>query len=337
MQVKNNLVLSSDYIVYIRDFALSKGIPAKILVSDLEAGLDILLNPPQRVSAQTFHKLGFNLFNALQNPYEGVLEFGQGMILSLHGTLGVAIQGASNLNEVIRLAAAYYLTRANFRLLQQLDGPEYSCVRLTEVVDEYDKYFCLAELVSFEHAVVKLLSHHELPSSCIIHMKSGEPDNFPWHRVKGYQIKFTQAYNQLLVPKQWMNLPINSIDPELAELAKNQCQQIMEELSPQDLVNEVRQRLKKEQDKNISLKEMAQKLHLSSSTLQRRLREFNTTFKDIKLEVRLLAAKQLLFSGEYTVEQISERLGFSDASSFTKSFKAFSGDTPAVYRKKHAG
>ena len=64
MQVKNNLFLSNDYIVYIRDFALSKGITAKTLVDDLDVGLDVLLNPPQRVSARTFHKLGFNLFNA---------------------------------------------------------------------------------------------------------------------------------------------------------------------------------------------------------------------------------------------------------------------------------
>ena len=212
MQVKNNLFLSNDYIVYIRDFALSKGITAKTLVDDLDVGLDVLLNPPQRVSARTFHKLGFNLFNALKNPYEGVIEFGQGMVLSLHGSLGIAIQGASSLNEVVRLAVKYYLTRANFRIMELLENEDFCRVRLTEVQTEYDNFFSLAELVSFEYLVAKFLSHHELKGSCMINLKASEPEKFPWSLVKGYEIKFNQAYNELVVPIQWMNLPINPID-----------------------------------------------------------------------------------------------------------------------------
>jgi len=334
MQVKNNLFLSSDYIVYIRDFALSKGIAAKTLVENLDVGLDILLNPPERVSAQIFDKLGANLFNALQNPYEGVIEFGRGMALSIHGSLGVAVQGANNLNEVAQLVIKYYLTRANFRTLDQLDGQDYCSLRLTEGQTEYDNYFSLATLLSFEFVVTRFLIHHALQGSCIIHLKANEPELFPWQMVQNIQIKFSQEYNQLLIPTQWMNLHVNATDPELASLATDECKKIMEELSPQDLVNEIRQRLKINQNTNMSLKEMAELLHVSSSTLQRRLREFNTTYKDIKLDVRLLAAKQLLSNEEITVEEISERLGFSDASSFTKSFKAYSGLTPAAYRKK---
>jgi len=336
VQVKNNLLISSDYIVYIRDFALSKGITAKTLVNNLDAGLEVLLNPPQRVSARIFHMLGANLFNALQAPYEGVIEFGQGMVSSLHGSLGIAIQGSINLNEVLGLAVKYYQTRANFRILEQIDNEDFCCMRLSEGQAEYDKYFSLSELISFEYAIAKFLSHHERQGTCIIHLKTCEPENFPWKMVKGYQIKFNQAYNELLIPIQWMNLPINPTDPELASLAKSQCQQIMEELSPQDLVDKIRQRLKIHLNINISLKEMAEQLFLSPSTLQRRLREFDTTYKDIKLEVRLSAATQLLLDGEHTVDQISEYLGFSDASSFIKSFKALTGHTPAVYRDKQA-
>jgi len=80
---------------------------------------------------------------------------------------------------------------------------------------------------------------------------------------------------------------------------------------------------------------MANILHISPSTLQRRLREFDTTFKALKLESRLIQAKQLLIERKYTLEQISDRLGFCDASSFTKSFKMLTGQTPSQFREKH--
>ena len=336
VSVKNSLFLSKDYLVYIRDFALIKGISAKTLVGNSGIDIDILLNPPQRVSAQIFHQLGFNLFNSLAVPYAGVIELGQGMVLSMHGSLGLAVQGAKSLNEVAKLAEKYHLTRANFRILEQIENRNHSNLRLSESQPEYDMYFAMAELISFQQVIDQLLKHHHLQEHCCIHLKSSEPENFPWKMIKGYQIKFNQTHNQLQIPIQWMDLAISPNDIELAGLAKDQCQQIMEELSPLGLVNEIRQRLKLHPSKNTSLKEMAEQLHLSASTLQRRLRELNTTYKDIKLDVRLLASTKLLLNSEYSIEQISEHLGFSDASSFTKSFKTFSGQTPAVYRNKHS-
>ncbi len=335
MQEKKNLFLSKDYLIYIRDFALTKGITAKILVGNLDLSIDILLNPPTQVSAQTFHQLGFNLFNSLPSPLEGVIEFGQGMGLSLHGSLGLAVQGAENLNEVVKLAEQYYLTRANFRTLEHIEDKKFCYLRLTESQAEYDKYFSLAELISFEYVMGQLLAHHKTQDACTIQLISSEPENFPWHLTGDYQIKFNQNFNQLLIPIQWMNLAITPTDTELANLAKDQCQQIIDELSPQGLANEIRQILKSQLSKNISLKEMAVQLHLSTSTLQRRLRELDTTYKDIKLDVRLLASTKLLLNSAHSIDQISEHLGFSDASSFIKSFKTFSGHTPSAYRKKH--
>ncbi len=336
MEEKINLFLSRDYFVYIRDFALSKGISAKTLVGCSDIDIDILLNPPQRVSAQIFHQLGFNLFNSLPVPYKGVIEFGQGMVLSMHGSLGLAIQGATNLNEVAMLAEKYHLTRANFRNLEQINSKNYSYLQLRESHPQYDVYFSMAELISFQLVISNLLMPYDLQEHCTVHLKSSEPENFPWEMIKGYQLKFNQDHNQLEIPAKWMNLVITPTDIELAGLAKDQCQQIMEELSPQGLVNEIRQKLKLHPRKNTSLNAMADQLNLSPSTLQRRLKELNTSYKDIKLDLRLLISTKLLLSSKYTIEKISEDLGFCDGSSFSKSFKKFSGQTPSDYRKKHS-
>jgi AraC-like DNA-binding protein len=333
---KGSRSISPDYLVYLRDFALSKGITAKTLIKNSNADLQLLLDPPKQVSEQTFQQMGANLFNALENPYAGVIEFGKGMLLSLHGSLGVAIQGAHDLYEVAQLAQKYYQTRANSRSLQLIESATHYYLRYSEDAGDYDNYFPLATLISFEYVVTNLLNHYNLQDDCVIHQTMSEPDNFPWTLLQGYQIKFNQTHNQILLPLKWMKLPIRPIDPELAKLAQKQCEQTMQALSPQDLISEIRHQLKMNDNHNLGLKQMAERLHVSPSTLQRRLREFDTTFKNIKLEQRLIEAKQLLLNHQYTLEQISEQLHFCDASSFTKSFKTFTGTTPSAYRQQHA-
>jgi len=333
---KQAQLVSRDYIIYMRDFALSKGVAANTLLENSDADLQLLLDPPSQVNEHILRNMGYNLFRALPHPYEAVIEFGKGMVLSLHGSLGVAIQGATDINEVASLAQQYYQTRSNSRSILLESEGDFLCVRMPEDQSQLDNFLTLATLVSFEYVLTRMLSHYNLSEQCVIHQNFSEPDNFPWHKIEGYKLKFTEKFNQLMVPKSWLNLTINPINQELAMLAKSQCDQTLQEISSQDLVNDIRQKLKNLPSNNTSLKEMADLLHVSPSTLQRRLREFDTTYKDIKLEERLISAKQLLFNNESSLEQISEKLGFSDASSFTKSFKTFSGHTPAAYRKMHS-
>ena len=335
IKIRQVSFVSRDYLVYLRDFALSKGVPAKTLISNTDAELSMLLDPPEQVSEATFRVMGSNLFDAMDCAYEGVLEFGKGMHLSLHGPLGMAIQGATCLQEVAKLARKYFQIRANFRALEVIDDADFCQIRLLEQSTDRNQYFSLSTLVSFAFVLTDLLHHYSLKGKCIIHQISEEPDNFPWHLVDEYQIKFNQEHNQLLIPESWMILPINPLDPELAKIAKQQCEQTMAELSPLDFSDQIREHFKAFQNKNIGLKEMASRFNISSSTLQRRLRELKTTFQAIKLETRLNEAQKLLLEDHVTIEKIAEHLDFSDASSFTKSFKNYTGYTPSVYRSNH--
>lgn len=123
---------------------------------------------------------------------------------------------------------------------------------------------------------------------------------------------------------------------ELAELAASQCENELQALNPKDLVVEIRHRLRAAKESKPTIDEMASELFMSTSTLQRRLKEQHTTYQQIKSEERLLEAKELLIKSRYTLETISEQLGFSNASNFTKSFKAWMGITPKAFRKEHS-
>lgn len=77
---------------------------------------------------------------------------------------------------------------------------------------------------------------------------------------------------------------------------------------------------------------LAQQLHLSASTLRRRLAEEGQTYQGIKDSARRELAIAWLAEAEPAMDEIAERLGFADASSFYKAFRKWVGCNPGHYR-----
>jgi AraC-like DNA-binding protein len=70
----------------------------------------------------------------------------------------------------------------------------------------------------------------------------------------------------------------------------------------------------------------------SSRTLQRILHDNHTSFKQIKQQIRVRRATELLQKTTRPLAKISEDLGFSSVSSFSRFFKALYGCTPKELR-----
>ena len=66
-------------------------------------------------------------------------------------------------------------------------------------------------------------------------------------------------------------------------------------------------------------------------TLQRQLRQFGLSYKDVISELRLDIAKELLLKGETKVIDISYAVGYADPSHFARAFRRALGVTPKQY------
>lgn len=79
---------------------------------------------------------------------------------------------------------------------------------------------------------------------------------------------------------------------------------------------------------------LAQRLSISERFLRQRYYSEGVTYRWVKGLVRRQRAEALFASGIYkTVGEISDELGFSDESSFRKSFKKWTGCTPSAFLK----
>ncbi len=87
--------------------------------------------------------------------------------------------------------------------------------------------------------------------------------------------------------------------------------------------------------KTVTLKALSDKFYFSEEHLSRLIKKMTgKTFSDLLRETRISQAKQLIIHTDLSIEDISELVGYSDASSFTKAFRAGVGMTPSQYRKQ---
>lgn len=85
-------------------------------------------------------------------------------------------------------------------------------------------------------------------------------------------------------------------------------------------------------DESLTIQKVAREMAVSVRTLQKRLEGEGAVFSDLLTGIRKRLAKQYLRE-DYTVEQITYLLGFSEPSAFRKAFKKWLGVTPREFRE----
>jgi AraC-like DNA-binding protein len=80
--------------------------------------------------------------------------------------------------------------------------------------------------------------------------------------------------------------------------------------------------------------QVAQSLHLSERTLQRRLAAEGCTFRELLADTRRELALSYIHQRRHSVLEIGFLLGFTDPSNFARAFRAWTGQSPTDYREQ---
>ena len=124
-------------------------------------------------------------------------------------------------------------------------------------------------------------------------------------------------------------------DSSIAALAREQCEAEFQKFfaTPESLLMDVRQRLIEHEEGTLSLEQMADRLHMSSRTLKRRLQDEGANYREIVEAVLRERATRLLMETDLPVSEIAFRTGYNDVSNFTRAFKRWTGKTPRDFRR----
>jgi AraC-like DNA-binding protein len=99
------------------------------------------------------------------------------------------------------------------------------------------------------------------------------------------------------------------------------------------LVQRVRQALASHPAHSHNAEALAALLHVSPRTLHRQLKEEGASLQALKDEVRRQRALELLLRTDRPIKQVAEAAGFRNEKSFMRAFRAWTGESPAEFRR----
>lgn len=147
-------------------------------------------------------------------------------------------------------------------------------------------------------------------------------------------VKFEQARDELVFDRKLLDLPLEGGFPALHRQAEYRADQLLRQIPRRSGLTASIEALYQQDASLIGLgiEAIATTLKLHPRTLQRRLREEGISFAEVHDRARYRAAMASLQQGATNLEELSERLGFSDRRSFTRAFKRWSGVSPSRFR-----
>ena len=148
-------------------------------------------------------------------------------------------------------------------------------------------------------------------------------------------VKFNQSSNQLRYDIEQMDLPLVQTEQTLQGFLKSAPYQLLVMVeSDNSLRAQVRSLIGRDFSRSLpSAEQAAESLHMSVTTLRRRLQAESTSYQKIKDECRREAATNYLNCPELSNTDVALLMGFDETSAFFRSFKKWTGMTPGVYRR----
>jgi len=161
------------------------------------------------------------------------------------------------------------------------------------------------------------------------------PHSALYEAVFGCQLEFDAPCHEIIFNKDCLNLPILTANEQLRAIKIQQCQQALRKWEGRFSIKEQVNVILAETYPNFpTLDKTAEQLNTSRSCLYRKLQSNRTSYQSLINDFKRDQSINLLRSTPLTVSEIAEKLGFSDASSFRRAFKSWTGVQPSSIREE---
>ena len=118
---------------------------------------------------------------------------------------------------------------------------------------------------------------------------------------------------------------------------EEQCEKLLRDLNKIENFSAAVRRILLQARNNLpDIKEVALNLHMSESTLRRRLKDESSSYRIICDEVRDVLAKKYLTTTNLTISDIAMLLNYSEAASFRRAFIRWNKIAPNDYRHSYS-
>ncbi|SFM26607.1 AraC family transcriptional regulator [Marinobacter zhejiangensis] len=318
------------------ELAVEYGVAESQVLEGTGVSVDQLYVPDLVVEARQELRLISNLVERLGHvPALGVIA-GQRYHFNTFGALGFALVSSPTFGAALDVGLRYVQLTFAFCQLSIREQGELTCIDFdaSELAPGLRQFIIERDsscLITLQRDVYNKIS--PLKSLCF---------SFPEPESKDVYREFYRVLPEFDAPVTTLTLSrsmLSEIMPQASEQAlrsaEQQCEYLLNQrLKRGGLSAQVRQYLAARASEMPGMDDVALAMNTIPRTLRRKLQQENTTFAELRDEVRQALADEYLAGPRLSVERVAERLGYSGPTAFINAYKRWYGTTPANRRSQ---
>lgn len=301
-----------------------------------EIGIDpaLLHEPAARIDRRKFIDL---MLAVMQQTEDEFMGFGQGY-RTRPGTFSMmahAVINSATLEKAMRRALNFY-ELFGVDTVARLELREHEAVILFNVGPVDFREFIVETLVFLTIRFFGWLIGKPIVPTRITLDFPPSPGAEQYKELFPCPVLYGQSRSQIVLDRSYMELPLVQNALSLSRFLKDSLAQLIDgNFHSVGLPAQIRAIISKEYGNNFpDFQVICEKLNMTPQTLRRRLKEGNTSYQEIKDSIRKDASIYYLSKPDLSIDEIAMLMGFSEASSFHRAFKKWTGKTPSAFRKE---
>ncbi len=294
----------------------------------------ITKSPDEYIPIETYLTIQDEAADYTEDPYFG-LHMGEFAEAGSWSILGYLMMNCKNLGEAFQKSARYYrIIGTLIRGENQIKLNKVKSILSTPPHAPQMSRHCFESTLSSSVRMMRNLTGEPLNPLEITFSHSAPESTEEYERIFQCPVLFDQPETSITLDIRLAFTPVLFANPGLMAYFENYAQEFIAKMDyQQETIKDVtRIILANLDDEKLTIRRVAKELAMSVRTLQNRLKDEGVVFSDLLMEIRENLAKKYL-KENYTVEEITYLLGYSEPSVFRKAFKKWSGYTPKEYRE----
>lgn len=315
-------------------YLASRNVDTDEFMKSMKMDINILSDSDKRIPVERYVMVEEAAAKVLNDPCFG-LNMGQYTEAGNWSILGYMMMNCRTVLDAFYIFSRYSSVIGNLIEGNITVEKDYVMIKLTEPADAptiskhcYEGY--LSSLISLARSI-----SGENIDPIEVALISFRPELIEEYRkVFGHKVRFGQNGNYMSLNTRAVNTQIRFANENLLSYFESYAAEFLNEIK---VTNNFTYRTKKLilsyiASDNLTVARIAQELAVSSRTLQANLRKEGTEFNLLLRHTREQLAKKYLYEN-YSVEDITFLLGFSEPSVFRRAFKKWFGMTVKEYRE----
>ncbi len=252
------------------------------------------------------------------------------------GALAYAVLNSATVAAAFETAARYFHlhNEAAQLVFREENNLNYLCYSLRHLDFDKPRQFIEYGMAAALNTLRTMVGSQWSPRE--VHFAHGAPTTTSEHlQLFRAPVLFSCATNAIVMDREFCQQPVPAADPNLFKVLSRYLENVLSHVPKEDQGLELIRRSIAEAIKhgNPNLGHVAKAMACSPRTLQRQLNSCATDFRTLLDDTRRRLALAYLKDSKNTLTQIAFLLGYSEVSTFNRSFKRWTGKTPLDYRR----